>query len=305
MLSVVVPFRNTRRQASNLLASLAETFRSLQCLGEVEFIFTDDASDADTDIVGLLRQFRDGIGAAVSIVRFKERQHYTRACAYSFSRAKGERILLVSHDMILTPACVQMLLNVAGLDARFGIVRATSPYVDCFPQHQVGLPLPARGLRDLFAFARYVAEYYGLQWVEDRLLTGDVMLIQRSVLDKIGVMDPRYFGYFGDIDFGLRAQRAGFLLVCAKGAWLLHEGAGYYADEATRTGQDPKAVHAARMQVVDAAYRLFRDKWDPGLAAAYRGVAEIDFERLRALPQVKFDLYQPPLELPAAVGEMI
>src|SRR5207247_857064 len=227
---------------------------------DVEFIFTDDASESDADLPGLLKQFRGTVSSAVTIFRFRERQHYTRACAYAFSRARGERILFVSHAMIVTPDCVQILSNVAGLDPRFGIVRATSPYVDCFPQHQVALPLPARGLRDLFAFARYVAQCQGLQWVEDRLLTGDVMLIQRAVLDKIGVMDPRYFGYFGDIDFGLRAQRAGFLLVCAKGAWLLHEGAGYYQDEIARTGKDPQVVHAARMQVVDAAYRLFREK---------------------------------------------
>ncbi len=305
MLSVVVPFRNTRRQAANLLTSLAETFRSLQCLGEVEFIFTDDASDADADIIGLLTQFKGAIGAPVSIIRFKERQHYTRACAYSFSHARGERLLFLSHDMIVTPACVETMLTVAGLNPRFGIVRATSPYVDCFPQHQVPLPLPAKGLGDLFAFARYVAECNHLQWVEDRLLTGDVMLIQRGLLDKIGVMDPRYFGYFGDIDFGLRAQRAGFVLVCAKGAWLWHEGAGYYQDEGARTGKDRQAVHAARMQVVDAAYRVFRDKWDPALPPAYPGVAGINFERLRTVPEVSFDLFQPPLELRPEIGELL
>ena len=305
MLTVMVPFRNTRRQAANCLASLAETFRQLGCLNDVEFIFTDDASDPDADIVGLLTQFRGAISAPVTILRFRERQHYTRACAHGFSRARGERILFLSHDMVLTPDCVQTLLAVAGLDARFGIVRATSPYVDCFPQHQVALPLPPRSLRDLFAFARYVADYYGLQWVEDRLLTGDVMLIQRGVLDKIGVMDSRYFGYFGDIDFGLRAQRAGFLLVCARGAWLLHEGAGYYQDEAARTQQTQQAIHAARMKVVDAAYRVFRDKWDPSLPPAYPGVAGIDFERLRGLPQVNFDLYQPLLEWRPELGDVL
>src|SRR5437879_13314508 len=118
MLTVVVPFRNARRQAANCLASLGETFRALQCLDDVEFIFTDDASEPDADIIGLLKQFRGNVSSAVAILRFKERQHYTRACAYAFSRARGERILFVSHDMILTPDCVQVLSNVAGLDRR-------------------------------------------------------------------------------------------------------------------------------------------------------------------------------------------
>lgn len=305
MLTVMVPFRNARRQAANCLASLAETVRLLGCESAVEFIFTDDASDADAEIVPLLQQFRGGVKSPVTVLRFKQRQHYTRACAYGFSRARGEHLLFVSHDMLLTPDCVQALMNVAALDAGFGIVRATSQYVDCFPHHQLAPPLPLRSLRDVLAFSRFVSEYYGLQAVEDHLLTGDVMLIKRAVLDKIGVMDPRYYGYFGDIDFGLRCQRAGFRLVCAKGAWLYHEGAAYYADEAARTGQDPRAVHAARMQVVDAAYKLFRDKWDPSLPPSYPGVAGIDFARLRSLPQVAFDLYQPPLELTPEVGEVL
>jgi GT2 family glycosyltransferase len=62
--------------------------------------------------------------------------------------------------------------------------------------------------------------------VEDRLLTGDVMLVKRAVLGRVGVMDSRLFGSVGDMDIGLGAQRAGFRLVCATGVWLYHEGAG-------------------------------------------------------------------------------
>jgi GT2 family glycosyltransferase len=305
MLTVMVPFRNAKKQAANCLASLAETVRFLGCAAQVEFIFTDDASETDAEIVPLLQQFRAAVTSPVTILRFKERQHYSRACAHGFSRARGEHLLLISHDMLLTPDCVQTLLGVAALDARIGIVRATSPYVDCFPHHVVASPLPLRSLRDVFAFARFIAEYHGLHFVEDPLLTGDVMLVKRAVFDKIGVMDPRYYGYFGDIDFGLRCQRAGFQLVCAKGAWLYHEGAASYVDEAARTRQDLRTVHAARMQVVNDAYKLFREKWDPSLPPNYTGYTQIDFAKLRGLPSVPFDLYQPPVELRPEIGELI
>jgi len=176
-------------------------------------------------------------------------------------------------------------MSVAALDAKIGLVRGTSPYVDCFPEHLIAPPFPLRNFDDVDLFARYVAEYYGLQYVDDRLLTGDSMLITRAALDKVGTFDPRYFGYFGDIDFGLRVQRAGLRMVCAKGAWLFHEGAAAYKDKAAKTQQEYAEVHRARMQVVNEAYRAFRDKWDKRLAPEYVGSVDvIPFESLRNVP---------------------
>jgi GT2 family glycosyltransferase len=305
MLTVLVPFRNTKQLAANCLMSLLETFSALRFLDQVEFIFTDDASDPGLEMVPLLQKFRESVPSAVTIVAFTERQHYTRACAHGLARARGSQVLFVSHDMILTPDCVRALLAVAALDDRFGVVRATSQYVDCLPHHSLAPPLALRSLRDVFAFSRLVAESNGLQWMEDPFLTGDVMLIQRAVLDRIGVMDQRYFGYFGDIDFGLRCQRAGFLLVCAKGAWLSHEGFGYYKDEAARTQQEFEKVHAARMHVVNAAYGRFREKWDPSLPELYPGIKEIDFARLRTLPEVPFSLHEPAPVLTPEIGRLV
>ena len=59
------------------------------------------------------------------------------------------------------------------------------------------------------------------------------------------------------------------------------------------------------MQVVEAAYQQFREKWDPSLPPAYPGTAQIDFGRLRALPAVAFDLYQPPVEVRPEVAELL
>jgi hypothetical protein len=78
-------------------------------------------------------------------------------------------------------------------------------------------------------------------------------------------MDLRFFGYFGDIDYGMRAHNAGFKLVCAKGAWLFHNGAGHI--KADRQGAD--AAFAGRMALVEAACQAFRAKWDPGLPGTY------------------------------------
>jgi hypothetical protein len=166
-------------------------------------------------------------------------------------------------------------------------------------------PLPLRSFEDVIDFSEYVSRHHGLTLVEDHLLTGDSMLIKRSVLDKIGVFDPRYYGYFGDVDFGLRLQRAGFRMVCAKGAWLLHEGAGYYKAEAASTQEDPAIVHANRMEVVQAAYATFRQKWDTALPPQYPGADAIDFARLRRGPSPAGGEYQPPVAVQGPLAEFL
>jgi cellulose synthase/poly-beta-1,6-N-acetylglucosamine synthase-like glycosyltransferase len=295
MLSVLVSFRNSRDRAVNLLQSFERTFRTWNP-ADVEFLLIDDNSDPQSQIPQMLAEFRTQLppGMKVTEFLFREHQHYTRALAYGFSAAKGKNVLFVSHDMMITPDYVRTLLAVAALDSSIGLVRGVSPYVDSFPQHRVAPPFALRTFDDLEAFARYVSEYWGLHYVEDRLLTGDSMLVKREALDQVGVFDSRYFGYFGDIDFGLRLQRAGLKMVCAKGAWLFHEGAAAYKDKAEQTQQNYAEVHRARMEVVNKAYQAFRDKWDKSMMPDYPGAVEpIPLEALRVAPPPPGGDFQP------------
>jgi hypothetical protein len=303
MISVVLSVRNNSQQAASCLSSIARAFALLKA--PCEFILIDDASDPQQNVPQIFDQFRRQIsGPKVTAMLFKQHQHYTRALAYGFSAAQGRHVLFVSHDMLLTAEYVRTLLAVAAADASFGLVRGTSPFVDCFPEHRVASPLPIRTFDDLEAFARFVSDYHGLTVTEDRLLTGDSMLIKREVFEKIGVFDPRFFGYFGDIDFGLRLQRAGFKMVCAKGAWLWHEGAGAYKDQAQQTGTEYQLVHQRRMEVVDAAYQAFRAKWDESMPPRYGGTAWIDFTRLREIAAPAGGEFQPPITPDPAVCEI-
>ena len=126
-------------------------------------------------------------------------------------------------------------------------MRGTSNFTDSHPEHQV---VPADYPKDhdaVMEFSRKRAEMFGSQCVEDEFLSGDAILLKRSVIEKIGLLDLRFFGYFGDIDYGMRAQLAGFKLVCAKGAWLHHEGSGHVQREAEKERTTVKARSRDRM----------------------------------------------------------
>jgi GT2 family glycosyltransferase len=55
-------------------------------------------------------------------------------------------------------------------------------------------------------------------------VSGCVMLIEREVLDRIGLFDEDYFFSYEDVDFCLRAARAGFRSACVLGAVAFHLG---------------------------------------------------------------------------------
>src|SRR5207248_1757824 len=104
----------------------------------------------------------------------------------------------------------------------------------------------------------------------------------------------RFPGYFGDTDFGLRAQAAGFRLVCATGAWLHHVGAGFYQDMDKRGAKD---TNEQRMREVEEAYQVFRDKWGHELPPKYPGNLADIIQTLRAKTGLTFPP-QEPLVLP-------
>jgi GT2 family glycosyltransferase len=305
MISFVMPARNAQEWTHRALISLARSVEVLGWKANVHVHLLDDASDPALGIMDIFKQFRQLSGLPTTIVRFHNNQHYSRVLSAALSLATGEKVFFLSNDMVFTPEFFKTLHDVSNLDPAIGIVRGTSTYTDSHPEHTVTPPFQLRTLDDVVNFSRYVFSYWQMHFVEDKLLSGDAVLFNRKLIDKIGVVDTRYFGYFGDVDYGLRAIRAGFKLVCAKGAWIFHEGGGYVRDTAIRTHADPAQLHAKRMMTVQQAYDQFRNKWDPNLPAKCQDLPGLDVPDLKRMEPVDLHQYLPPLVLTPEVGEIV
>lgn len=57
-------------------------------------------------------------------------------------------------------------------------------------------------------------------------ITGCSMMIRRAVIDRIGLLDDRYYLYLEDLDFCLRTKKAGFELWYVPSSVLWHVNAG-------------------------------------------------------------------------------
>ena len=295
--SIIVPARNNGEFTATCLATILYSVSRLKL--NCEFILVDDASAPEERMIDVFREHRaNATGHVTKIMRSRKWQHYSGVFSIGLHHSTRDIIFFISNDMMVTPSFIQAILLVSSLSREFGIVRGTSNYVDSHPEHTVEPKEKPRNFQEVDAFSRNVFGANACSYVEDQVLSGDAILVKRSLVERIGVLDLRFFGYFGDPDYGMRAHLAGFKLVCAKGAWLMHEGSGHVKHEMIRQSLTFEEARDRRMALVEAAYREFRKKWgieqpelwDRGSAAAF------DFiERARARAgqvDIKYDL--PP-----------
>lgn len=125
-------------------------------------------------------------------------------------------------------------------------------------------------------------------------VSGCAMLVRREVFDAIGLFAEEYFYSFEDLEFCLRARRAGFKTVIVAGATVRHGGSKtigrdstrrlYFAARnhlllASRFGPQAWPVRVARAANIvglNVAHAMFRSETPVGvgLAAVIRGVRD-------------------------------
>ena len=61
------------------------------------------------------------------------------------------------------------------------------------------------------------------KYIEEKTLTGDIFLVNRTALEKVGYYDNLFYGYFADHDLGIRLRSAGYKLILSLGAFSYHD----------------------------------------------------------------------------------
>ena len=105
----------------------------------------------------------------------------------------------------------------------------------------------------------------------------------------------RFFGFMSDIDYCVRARRAGYQLLIAPGAWLHHVGSGH-AKEAAKDDATRMQILNKNVADADRAWAQFRAKWGDGLPADYRDLGAEALNRIVARGAVdgSSDYHAPP-----------
>lgn len=192
--SVVVPVRDGAAELPRLLASLdAQTIER----DRFEVVVVDNAStDATADVAR-------ATGATVVHEPVPNR---SRARNRGAAEARAERIAFIDVDCVAEPGWLEAMLRCAGTAPLIaGPVRITTGD-------------PANAVERFEALWRFSQE----AWVAQGWAATANLLVERGAFEAVGGLDTGYHHIGEDVDFCLRAGRAGFGLGYCPDAFVTH-----------------------------------------------------------------------------------
>lgn len=202
-------------------------------------IFVVDNNSVDGSMAMVREQFPD-----VICIENTENVGFAKANNQAIKQAKGEYILLLNPDTLVQEdtfhKCIAYLdahPNTGGMGVR--MIDGKGVYL---PESKRGLPTPLvalyklSGLIKLFPKSKKFARYYMGHLPENEtnnvdILAGAYMLLRKSVLNEIGLLDETYFMYGEDIDLSYRIIKAGYENVYFAETQIIH-----YKGESTKKG---------------------------------------------------------------------
>lgn len=215
---VVSVILNTNRRQDTLecLASLAATTYSNHAA-----IVLDNAS-TDGSVAAIGAAFPDvRVIALASNLGYAGNNNVGIAAAL----AQGtDWVFVLNEDTVLAPDCLTRLVQAGSADPQIGIV---GPMVYHHGEPDVIQSAGGRMSRfwNSFHLAQNVAdkgqfrEPHSVDWI-----SGCAILVRRSVIDQVGMIDPRYFYFWEETEWCLRARRSGWRVVHVPEARLWHKG---------------------------------------------------------------------------------
>ena len=241
-LSIIIVSWNTRDLLAQCLESIVSNLttddRSLpegtvHCpKGLSTEIFIVDNASSDDSAAMVRARF-----PKVRLIENRENVGFARANNQAIRASTGQYVLLLNPDTVVLPNALREMLRYMNEHPTIGLLGGNLMNVDRTPQVCYGnlpglaselltlfgldrrLPLPERLRSATIRASEPRAESSPVGWV-----LGACMLIRRTALEQIGLLDEGYFMFSEETDWAWRAWQTGWKVEYLSTAGILHYG---------------------------------------------------------------------------------
>jgi GT2 family glycosyltransferase len=231
-LSVIIVNYNVEHFLEQCLHSVRKATKNM--LAEV---FVVDNNSVDGSVAMIKQKFPE-----IKLIENKTNTGFSFANNQAIKIATGEYILLLNPDTIVEEdtfvKCAKFMDERA--DAGGLGVKMIDGKGNFLPESKRGLPTPAVAFFKIFGFARVfpsskIFGKYHLGFLNRdenhsiEILSGAYMMMRKTVLDKVGLLDEDFFMYGEDVDLSYRIIKAGYKNYYYSGTRIIH-----YKGESTK-----------------------------------------------------------------------
>ncbi|MEX1064030.1 MAG: glycosyltransferase family 2 protein [Candidatus Paceibacterota bacterium] len=224
-LSIIVVHYRTPEVLKLCLASVGETLGGI----DYEAIVVDSATTrVSQDVVK--ERF-----PKVAFLPFKENLGYSRGVNVGIKNSKGKYILILNPDIILTEGSVQKMLEYIKSHPDIGILgpkmlNFNGTHQKTYFNFYKPVTVLARRsglLSRIKPFKKVLDDFLMSDTDPSEIQTpdwlmGSALMVSREALDKVGMMDERFFMYFEDVDWARRFWHNDYKIVYYPAAVMYH-----------------------------------------------------------------------------------
>lgn len=284
-ISVVIVSYNVRELLRRCLASVLAETQGLPP-GSVEVLVVDNAS-ADDSAALVRQEFPQA-----RLVANQENRGFSAACNQGAAHSSGEAILLLNPDAELRPGALRALTDCLGRHPNVAVVGpqllnadgTAQPSRRRFPTLVTAF-LESTVLQGWFPHNAHLRRYYCQDTPADQeqevdWLVGACLLLRRAAWEQVGPLDERFFLYFEETDWCLRAARAGWRAAYVPQAQVVHRGG-------QSSGRDLRQRH---IQFLASKRRFYRKHFGPVAGGLVRWALALNYALLIAEDALKLAL---------------
>lgn len=213
IVTVVIPTRDK----ADLLKTCISSLRELTKYSEIELVIVDNQSKQPATISYLAELEAGG----VRVLKYNERFNYSEICNIAAETANGDYLCFLNNDTeVITPGWLKSMVEHAG-QPDVGIVGAVMTFPDGTLQH-MGVALEYTGVAGHPGRLELSLEDIPETCYEVSAVTFACAVVSAKKFKKLGGLDPEFPVAFNDVDFSIRAAKAGYRNVVCVRSHLLH-----------------------------------------------------------------------------------
>lgn len=233
----------------------------------VQIIFVDNGSKDGTV------EFLRGV-SEITLIENSTNLGYGKAVNLGINAADPlADIILLNNDVeILDSSWLETLHNHAASHPQDGIIGVKIIQDNGLLQHcGAYLPLDTYWGQQLGSNQADIGQYSGITICESVVFA--CTYIQRSVIDQIGLLDERFFAYFEDTDYCLRASQAGFRTILHGDVCVKHS-----------ENSSTKINGVSHSKIFLKSQKTFKEKWGQHLSTERYPLGAVDFHSILNFP---------------------